>query len=96
MTANGDERKQIWATEFGAPTAGTAEERVDPERQAEILSEGYRLAAAAPWLGPVFWYTLADLGTGEGGREDSFGLIAADGRRTPSWAAYRQAEAAAR
>ena len=44
----------------------------------------------------MFWYTLANFGTGEGGREDSFGLIAADGRRTPAWAAYRQAEAAAR
>lgn len=95
MTANGDERKQIWATEFGAPTAGTATERVDPDRQATILRQGYRLFSAEPWMGPLFWYTLANFGPAAE-REDSFGLLLRDGARTPAWDAYRQAVLAAR
>ena len=89
MTANGDERKQIWATEFGALTAGTVTERVDPERQAAILRHGYRLFSTEP-DGSSLLGTRWPLRP----RDPAGGLVRPPppGRaRTPSWDAYRQA-----
>ncbi len=89
MAAHGDEDKQIWITEYGAPTnedEGSASE----ERQAELLAAGVALARETPWVGPLFWYSYRDLGDDPEYSEDWFGLIAKDGRSKPARAVMEE------
>lgn len=80
MDANGDAGKRIWGTEFGAPTA-----RVSPAEQAGQIREAYTVWRSYAWAGVLFAYTLRD-NTGFSG--DTYGLLRADWRRKPAFAAY--------
>jgi len=53
MAVNGDGAKQIWLTEYGAPTSGTSG-AVTPQFQAESITEAFRWAHNHPWVGPLF------------------------------------------
>ncbi|MDP9019821.1 MAG: hypothetical protein M3N25_03300, partial [Actinomycetota bacterium] len=77
MVANGDGAKQIWSTEFGAPT-GTADSAVSDSEQAAILSDGYEAVAGWDWHGPLLWYSLRDEGTDPADRDQNFGLVKKD------------------
>lgn len=88
MIANGDGAKKIWITEFGAPT-NTAENGVSDQAQADMLVEAHRLASAAPWAGPLLWYSYRDLGADRSNNEDWFGLIRASGAPKPSLLKFR-------
>lgn len=88
MIANGDAGKQIWATEFGAPTAGSPK-AVPQQLQAQMLTRAYALFAQQPWAGPLFTYTYKDRGTNQGDVEDWFGLVTASNARKPAYDAYR-------
>jgi polysaccharide biosynthesis protein PslG len=88
MIANGDGDKQIWGTEFGAPT-GTSSGAITEEAQAALLREGYAKWGAWSWAGPLFWYSFRDAGTNPSDREHNFGLVRQDYSRKPSFAAYR-------
>src|SRR5262249_35016201 len=68
MTANGDADKQIWATEFGAPTNGPSGSFVGEKLQAEMVTRAYRLFGSYKWAGPLFWYAARDLGTSDATR----------------------------
>lgn len=85
MADNGDGSKQIWLTEYGAPTAGTR--AVSTAIQAEMITEAFQFAQANSWVGPLFIYDW------QGDSEDSFGLYDASGAPKPSAAAFTAAAA---
>jgi hypothetical protein len=74
MVANGDSAKQIWATEFGAPT-GTGSTAVTPAVQAQTFQQALLSAQQTPWIGPVFVYDIRDKGTNKTDIEQNFGLV---------------------
>lgn len=87
MAANGDDAKQIWLTEFGAPT-GTASGSVSLTMQSTMAEEGLLGMLEWPWAGPVFWYAARDTGTDPADREANFGLLYHDFREKPAYAAF--------
>jgi hypothetical protein len=80
-----DGDKQIWATEFGAPTSGGSA-AVSEARQATMLTDGLQRFSGYSWSGPLFLYSLQDKGTDPSDLEDWFGVIRADGSRKPAYA----------
>ncbi len=77
MVANGDSDKQIWLTEFGAPT-GTGSGAVSESVQAQMLTRGIATAAQWSWTGPLFIYGGRDRGTDPADREQNFGFVRTD------------------
>jgi hypothetical protein len=78
MVDNGDGDKQIWITEFGAPTDGP--NPVTQQKQAEIMHDAYRLWAGYPWAGPLCWFDYRDKGTDTSDHGNFFGLYTNDGQ----------------
>ena len=93
MVANGDGDKQIWGTEFGAPT-GSAGDAVSDAAQAQLVTAGYAKWKTWSFAGPLFWFSFRDAGTNKSDREDNFGLLRYDFSPKPSFAAYQRAAAA--
>lgn len=105
MVAKGDEAKQIWLTEYGAPTGGpglaaspannygadNGAEHVTEALQATMASKAVSLHKSYNWVGPLFWYGYKDLGTDATAMEDFFGLVRHDGTIKPAYNAYTQA-----
>ena len=83
MSAHGDGHKKIWLTEFGAPT-GTGRGAVDPRTQATIYASGLQRASQTDYAGPLYFYTLRDVGTNPLDVEDNFGLYREDWSAKPS------------
>jgi len=77
MEANGDANKQVWLTEYGAPTGGSA--AVSPAVQAQMISQAYSAIAAWPWAGPLFLFDWQD-----NSRDGAFGLLSAGGAPKPA------------
>jgi hypothetical protein len=77
MVANGDGAKQIWSTEFGAPT-GTSPQAVSEAEQSAMVTDAYNAIAKWDWHGPLLWYSLRDDGTDLADREQNFGLLRRD------------------
>ncbi|HSW81067.1 MAG TPA: cellulase family glycosylhydrolase [Candidatus Saccharimonas sp.] len=103
MNANGDESKQIWATEYGAPTGGPGDvvaagnfrtdlhaDHVNEQFQVDFAQQSVAAYKTYPSVGPLFWYTYKDLGAGQGTNENFFGIIRADGTQKPLYAALKQ------
>ncbi len=104
MVAKGDDAKQIWITEFGAPTGGpgslassgltTSEggaDHVTEALEARMVADAVAAVRRLPWVGPFFWYSYQDAGTTSDTVENFFGLIRADGSHKPAYDAYKQA-----
>ncbi|MGH9180923.1 MAG: cellulase family glycosylhydrolase, partial [Acidimicrobiales bacterium] len=89
MVANGDGAKQIWGTEYGAPTAGPGS--VSEAEQAAYVSEAYAAFASWSWAGPLLWYSQRDAGADPGDREHHFGLLNRDYSPKPAAAAFARA-----
>jgi hypothetical protein len=87
MVANGDRTKQIWVTEFSAPTG--SDRAVTEREQAEMLTEAYTLWGTYPWAGPLFWYSYRDKHTVPRFWADFCGLVRANFSRKPAFYAYR-------
>jgi hypothetical protein len=87
MTDNGDGAKQIWFTEFGAPT-GTGSSAVTEARQPDFVREGFVARQQWSWAGPLFWYAHRDAGTNLADREQNFGLVHADFTPKPALATF--------
>ncbi|MBJ7289142.1 cellulase family glycosylhydrolase [Williamsia sp.] len=81
MIANGDDRKKIWATEYGVPTSTVTE-----ARQNEMLTDFAEKWRELPYAGPVFYFTDRDLATGDGDPENNFGLLRTDRSPKPALA----------
>ena len=92
MTANGDGTKQIWATEFGAPT-GSSTQAVTESGQAQMITDAYAKLKSVSWAGPLFVYSFRDNGTESGDREQNFGILRHDWSPKPAYAAYQAAAA---
>ncbi len=88
MEANGDGKKKIWATEWGAPT-GTSSESMSEAAQADLVRAGLTRLKAWSWAGPSFLYSLRDKGTNLSDREQNFGLVRYDWSLKPAYAAFR-------
>ena len=92
MRANGDAKKKIWATEWGAPT-GASSTSVTEAGQAELVTTVLTQFKAWRWDGPSFFYTFRDEGTNAADREDNFGLVRRDWSRKPAYDAFRRVAA---
>ena len=86
--AYGDGRRQIWATEFGAPT-GTTGYAVSEAAQAQLVTDAFAALCAAPWAGPAFLYSYRDDGTDPADFEHSLGLVRHDWSAKPAYRAYQ-------
>jgi len=95
MVNNGDSSKQIWATEYGAPTNGRPGYSVTEARQAQLLNDAYQLFSTYPWAGPMMWFQHRDGGTDVNVADDWFGLLRPDRTEKPAAAVYRARVAAA-
>lgn len=79
MVRHGDGAKEIWATEFGAPTGGSAGDgHVDEQRQSDIMSDALTRFHRHAWAGPFFVFTIRDHGTNPQKKSDWFGLVSHD------------------
>lgn len=94
MVNNGDGGKQIWGTEFGAPTNGPSGSHVTEAVQASMITKAYAEWSTYSWAGPLFAYQGRDLGTDTGTRENFFGLLRNDFSPKPAYTAYQVAAAA--
>ena len=104
MSASGDTAKQIWITEYGAPTNGPGPATTDlnlelvhgtthvsTKLQAEMLTQSVQQYEQYSWLGNYFWYSYKDLGSNAANPGDFFGLLNHDGSPKPAYSAYKQA-----
>ena len=89
MTFLGDGNKRVWGTEAGAWT-GTSTHAVSEAQQAEYVHEYLQGWKDWSFAGPFFYYSLRDLGTDLGDREDNFGLLRHDRSTKPAMAAFTQ------
>jgi hypothetical protein len=90
MVQNGDSAKQIWVTEFGAPTNGPG--GVSEAQQAAILTNGFNLFKTYSWGGVISWFDYQDKGTDTSQHKDFFGVVTPTGAHKPSYAAYQAEE----
>lgn len=94
MADNGDSGKQIWATEFGAPTGGPGGSFVGEQAQAAMLTRAFDLYRTYDWAGPMLWYSERDVGTTAETRENFYGLLRHDFSAKPAYAAFAAATGA--
>jgi polysaccharide biosynthesis protein PslG len=90
MTANGDGKKKIWATEWGAPT-GTATQAVSEAAQARLITAAVAKLTTWSWAGPSFLYSFRDHGTDPSDYMENFGIIRHDWTAKPAYSAFRRA-----
>jgi polysaccharide biosynthesis protein PslG len=93
MMANGDGAKQIWATEFGAPTGSTSNS-MSEAGQAQLVTDAYAKLKTWTWAGPAFFYSYRNVGTNLSNIADNFGIIRYDWSLKPAYGAFQTAAAA--
>jgi polysaccharide biosynthesis protein PslG len=84
-----DSGKQVWITEYGAPTT-RADGGVSEAAQARMMEDAAALMERSSWIGPLFWYSYQDLGTDPADREHWFGLRDYSGAAKPSYEVFRR------
>jgi hypothetical protein len=88
MEAAGDSAKDIWATEYGAPTNGdpVQDHPLTEVQQAQWLGEAMDLWNSYSFAGPFFCYMHVDTGPAnvQATREQHFGLMRSDYSRKPA------------
>lgn len=88
MSTNGDTHKQIWSTEWGAPTTGSPS--VTQQQQADdYVIGGFTILAGKSWAGPAFWFTTRDFCSDTGNFNCWFGLLNQDWTHKLSFSAYQ-------
>lgn len=83
MNSNGDSAKQIWITEYGAPTSGP--NSVGDTGQSNALVQAISLVKGLSWVGSFYIYTWADL-SALSSDEDGFGLLTDGNAQKPAYA----------
>jgi hypothetical protein len=104
MVANGDQSKEVWITEFGAPTNGPGVEvtnpavqvssradHVSPAAQAQIALEGIHDAQKIMWIKDLDWYTYSDSGTVTNTPGNFYGLLQNDGKPKAAYFVFQKA-----
>ncbi|SNT01177.1 cellulase family glycosylhydrolase [Rhodococcoides kyotonense] len=89
MLHNGDDQKQIWATEFGSPTdvgAGITE-----DRQGELMSSFIHEWSQLPYAGPMYVHEIRDRLADSQNPEDNFGVLRRDFTPKPAYEAVTSA-----
>ncbi|GAA1460727.1 hypothetical protein GCM10009619_27400 [Williamsia maris] len=84
MKLNGDTRRKVWFTEFGAPTTQFSPTGVSEEKQKQILVDGVSLLKQLSYAGPVFVFNLRDIETGSRIPDYNYGLARTDFTLKPS------------
>jgi polysaccharide biosynthesis protein PslG len=74
MVNGGDSAKQIWLTEFGAPT-GTGPGAVTQAAQAKSIRIALQYVHTTSWMGPIFIYSMRDAGKDRANIQDNFGIL---------------------
>ena len=92
MVTRGDGAKKIWLTEVGAPT-GSASDAVTEQRQSDIVAQSISQSQSWAWTGPLFVYSLRDIGTDPYDREQNFGLLRLNRSPKLGWEPFRSAVA---
>ncbi|MEJ3405946.1 endo-1,4-beta-xylanase [Rathayibacter sp. YIM 133350] len=78
----------LWITELAWSTCTDGcDGGVDEQTQADYLARSYLIAAAEGIRG-ISWWGITERGTGTG-RLDNYGLVTADGRQKPAYAALK-------
>jgi|WetSurMetagenome_2_1015567.scaffolds.fasta_scaffold62320_2 polysaccharide biosynthesis protein PslG len=110
MSAHGDGNKQIWLTEYGAPTGGRGtphettnldfvygQDYMSENAQADIMRDALMTYSklSGP-IGPIFWYSLKDNGTDKSTPENFFGLLRFDGTKKPAYSVFQSAIASSK
>lgn len=98
MVERGDSYKQIWITEFGAPSGGpgrgfSTNEFEGFDYGTDFMTETSQVQIATQavdfyeqrtaWMGPFFWYSLHDSPYNQDDIGNNFGLIRRDGSHKP-------------
>jgi Glycosyl hydrolase catalytic core len=87
-------RKRIWITEYGYETnPPDFAFGVSWARQAQYLTQAFRIARAHPRIDLMLWFLVRDEFRLQGWQS---GLVADDGQRKPAFAAFRQVSLRAR
>jgi polysaccharide biosynthesis protein PslG len=107
MGYHGDGAKGIWATEFGAPTAGpraaatmlNRQYSVQPDHVAAPMQDSTLAAALQqsyyePWLKVLLWYNLADTSAQTNSNQWSYGLLSQTGTPKPAYRTWLAAASA--
>lgn len=103
MVSNGDSSKQIWATEYGAPTCGPGtsfgvnqasfnfgSDYMTFQAQEQIAKSAVNMLAVEPWVGNFFWYTLNDGASNDSSTpENCFGAYFTNGNLKPVYSPIR-------
>jgi hypothetical protein len=84
-------QKQVWLTEFGAPTGTAPYAAVSTTDQATAMAQVLSWEKTTPWAGPVFVYDMVDAGTDPNNIMDNFGLLDAAGNPKPAYSAVKNA-----
>lgn len=75
LAAHGDGGKKIWLTELGAATSVDGD-GVSQQEQAKQITDILGAAAATPYVGPAFIYSVRDINSANtGDRESCFGAL---------------------
>jgi hypothetical protein len=82
MASNGDGSKQVWITEFGAPTSGPS--NVGLAAQSTALHQAITYARKVNWIGALYIYTWQDTATGPS-IDNGFGLLTSDSSPKPAY-----------
>ena len=85
MKSNSDSARQIWITEFGAPTGGP--DGVGQAAQATALTQAIAYAQSTSWIGASDIYSWKDDGTDPTNDEDWFGVLTAAGAQKLAYTA---------
>lgn len=106
MAENGDGNKEVWITEYGAPTGGPGTyfsvnhvrsfrfgvDYMDESSQGAMMAETLSYYSRnSDWIGLFFWYSLRDNGTSRETPENFFGLLRHDWSKKPAYDVFRQA-----
>jgi hypothetical protein len=98
MESTGFGAKQIWGTEYGAPTKGvnnltkaSRPDHVTENAQAQMVAQGIQDWYAKPNVGPLIIYSDSDRWLPQRKNEGSFGLRRYDGTKKPAYDALQKA-----
>jgi hypothetical protein len=89
MAANGDGAKQVWGTEVGFAT-GTDAKAVSDSAQAADISLAIDQWTSWSFHGPIFFYTMRDLGTNRADVNQNMGMVDHAGVPKPVFASVRR------
>ena len=94
MVAKGDSAKNIWLTEFGWSTAGSATNGVSEATQATYLTKAFNQLGSYAYVEHAFWYSFRNNYWSNNDATDveaNYGLVRVDFSTKPSYAAFKTA-----